>query len=188
METTFIADPTRLIIAALCGLAILLALIIKAKFQPLIAILIAALSIGVFAGMPVSMIGDTVSKGMGETLKGIDLLVGLGSMFGAILEISGGAERVALTMMSKFGEKRAPWALGITGMVTAIPVFFDAGLIILIPLAFSIARRAKNSLFTLSSRCWQVWQLDTHSFRRPLARCWLPTFSALTLVWSLDSV
>ncbi|MGM9649802.1 MAG: GntP family permease [Butyricicoccaceae bacterium] len=145
METTFVADPTRLIIAALCGLAILLALIIKAKFQPLIAILIAALSIGVFAGMPVSMIVDTVSKGMGETLKGIALLVGLGSMFGAILEISGGAERVALTMMSKFGEKRAPWALGITGMVTAIPVFFDAGLIILIPLAFSIARRAKKS-------------------------------------------
>ena len=145
METTFVADPTRLIIAALCGLVILLFLIIKAKFQPLMAILIAALSIGVFAGMPVSMIVDTVSKGMGETLKGIALLVGLGSMFGAILEISGGAERVALTMMSKFGEKRAPWALGLTGMVTAIPVFFDAGLIILIPLAFSIARRAKKS-------------------------------------------
>jgi len=141
----FIADPTRLVIAALCGLAILLVLIIKGKLQPLIAILIAALSIGLIAGMPVSMIVDTVNKGMGETLKGIALLVGLGSMFGAILEISGGAERVALTMMHKFGEKRAPWALGLTGMVVAIPVFFDAGLIILIPLAFSIARRAKKS-------------------------------------------
>ena len=134
-----------MVIAALCGLAILLVLIIKGKLQPLIAILIAALSIGLIAGMPVSMIVDTVNKGMGETLKGIALLVGLGSMFGAILEISGGAERVALTMMHKFGEKRAPWALGLTGMVVAIPVFFDAGLIILIPLAFSIARRAKKS-------------------------------------------
>lgn len=142
---TFVADPIRLVIAALCGLAILLFLIIKAKFQPLIAILIAALGIGLIGGMPVSMIVDTVNKGMGETLKGIALLVGLGSMFGAILEISGGAERVALTMMNRFGEKRAPWALGLTGMVVAIPVFFDAGLIILIPLAFSIARRVKKS-------------------------------------------
>lgn len=141
----FAADPVRLVIAALCGMVILLTLIIKAKFQPLIEILISALSIGLIGGMPVSMIVDTVNKGMGETLKGIALLVGLGSMFGAILEISGGAERVALTMMRKFGEKRAPWALSLTGMVVAIPVFFDAGLIILIPLAFSIARRTKKS-------------------------------------------
>lgn len=141
----FVANPPRLIFAALCGLVILLTLIIKGKFQPLIAILISALGIGLIAGMPVSMIVDTVNKGMGETLKGIALLVGLGSMFGAILEISGGAERVALTMIRRFGEKRAPWALGFTGMVVAIPVFFDAGLIILIPLAFSIARRAKKS-------------------------------------------
>ena len=109
----FVADPTRLVIAALAGLAILLFLIIKAKFQPLVAILISALSIGLIAGMPVTMITDTVTKGMGETLKGIALLVGLGSMFGAILEISGGAERIAVTMMRRFGEKRAPWALGL---------------------------------------------------------------------------
>ena len=141
----FVADPTRLIIAALSGLVILLFLIIKGKLQPLIAILISALCIGLIGGMPVSMIVDTVNKGMGETLKGIALLVGLGSMFGAILEISGGAERVALTMIRRFGEARAPWALGLTGMVVAIPVFFDAGLIILIPLAFSIARRARKS-------------------------------------------
>ena len=146
MENVFTADPGRLVLAALCGIAILLFLIIKVKFQALIAILISAIAIGLIAGMPVGMITDTVTKGMGETLKGIALLVGLGSMFGAILEISGGAERVAVTMMNRFGEKKAPWALGITGMVTAIPVFFDAGLIILIPLAFSLAKRAKKSI------------------------------------------
>ena len=141
----FTADPARLVFAALLGLVILLVLIIKAKFQPFIAILISALAIGVVAGMPAAMITETVTKGMGKTLESIALLVGLGSMFGAILEISGGAERIALTMINKFGEKRAPWALGLTGMVIAIPVFFDAGLIILIPLAFSIAKRAKKS-------------------------------------------
>lgn len=146
MNDTFTADPTRLVVAALCGLIILLFLIIKAKIQAFIAILLSALAIGLIAGMPVSLITGTVTKGMGETLKGIALLIGLGSMFGAILEISGGAERVAITMMNTFGEKRAPWALGITGMVVAIPVFFDAGLIILIPLAFSIAKRSKKSV------------------------------------------
>lgn len=145
-EVIFAPEPARLIIAALLGLAILLVLIIKCKFQPFVAILLAALSIGLIAGMPVQMITDTVTKGMGKTLEGIAMLVGIGSMFGAILEISGGAERVALTMMRRFGDKRSPWALGITGMVVSIPVFFDAGLIILIPLAFSIAKRAKKSV------------------------------------------
>lgn len=75
---------------------------------------------------------------MGNTLKGIALLVGLGSMFGAILEISGGAQRIATTMVDKFGENKAAWALGITGLVISMPVFFDAGLIILIPLVLII--------------------------------------------------
>lgn len=143
--TEFIADPTRLIIAASAGMALLLLLIIKGKLQPLVAILISALAIGLMAGMPLPMITATVTKGMGKTLEGIALLVGLGSMFGAILEISGGAERIALTMINKFGENKAAWALGFTGMVIATPVFFDAGLIILIPLAFSVAKRAQKS-------------------------------------------
>ncbi len=66
-------------------------------------------------------------------------------MFGAILEISGGAQQIANTLVNKFGDEKAAWALGITGLVIAMPVFFDAGLIILIPLAFSLAKRTKKS-------------------------------------------
>ena len=66
-------------------------------------------------------------------------------MFGAILETSGGAQTLAVTMVRRFGDKKAAWALGITGLVIAMPVFFDAGLIILIPLAFSLAKRTKRS-------------------------------------------
>ena len=86
-----------------------------------------------------------VNDGIGNTLKGIALLVGLGSMFGAILETSGGAQSIAVTMVKKFGDEKAAWALGITGLVIAMPVFFDAGLIILIPLAFSLAKRTRRS-------------------------------------------
>lgn len=139
------AGPGRLVISALIGLAILLALIIVVKVQAIIAILISAVAIGIMAGMPFSAIVDSVGTGMGNTLKGIALLVGLGSMFGAILEISGGAQRIAATLVDKFGENRAAWALGITGLVIAMPVFFDAGLIILIPLAFSLAKKTKKS-------------------------------------------
>lgn len=138
-------DPTRLILAAIIGLAILLVLIIKFKVQAMVAILVGAIAIGLIAGMPFNDIVTAVNDGIGNTLKGIALLVGLGSMFGAILEASGGAQTLAVTMVRRFGDKKAAWALGITGLVIAIPVFFDAGLIILIPLAFSLAKRTKRS-------------------------------------------
>jgi len=140
-----VLDPTRLIIAAIIGLIILLVLIIKFNVQAMIAILIGAISIGLIAGMPADTIITAVNDGIGNTLKGIALLVGLGSMFGAILEVSGGAQTLAVTMVKKFGDQKAAWALGITGMVIAMPVFFDAGLIILIPLAFSLAKKTKRS-------------------------------------------
>ena len=138
-------DTTRLVIAAIIGLALLLVLIIKFKVHSMLSILIGAIAIGLIAGMPFEEIVTAVDDGIGNTLKGIALLVGLGSMFGAILEASGGAQTLAVTMVKKFGDEKAAWALGITGLVISIPVFFDAGLIILIPLAFSLAKRTKKS-------------------------------------------
>lgn len=138
-------NPTRLILAAAVGLVLLLVLIIVFKVHAMISILVGAITIGVIAGMPLTEIVTAVNDGIGNTLKGIALLVGLGSMFGAILETSGGAQTLAVTMVKKFGDKKAAWALGITGLVIAMPVFFDAGLIILIPLAFSLAKRTKRS-------------------------------------------
>lgn len=145
MSGEVMLDPTRLIIAALIGLALLLLLIIKFKVQAMISILIGAITIGLAAGMPFENIVLAVNDGIGNTLKGIALLVGLGSMFGAILEASGGAQAIALKLVNRYGDKKAAWALGITGLVIAMPVFFDAGLIILIPLAFSLAKRTKRS-------------------------------------------
>ena len=145
MSETVVLDPTRLVIAALVGLALLLVLIIKFKIHAMISILIGAITIGLVAGMPFPEIVLAVNDGIGNTLKGIALLVGLGSMFGAILETSGGAQTLAVTMVRKFGDEKAAWALGLTGLVIAMPVFFDAGLIILIPLAFSLAKKTKRS-------------------------------------------
>lgn len=86
--TEFVASPERLIIGALLGFAVLLFLIIKLKIQPFIAIMSSALIIGLVSGMPFSMITDTLAEGVGNTLQTIAILIGLGSMFGAILQIS----------------------------------------------------------------------------------------------------
>ena len=144
-QTVFVANPTRLLIAAAVGIVVLLLLIIKFKLHPVISMMIAAIIIGVGAGMPLTMISDTVEKGVGKTLQGIALLVGLGSMFGGILEVSGGAQRIARTLIDKLGQKKAGVALGITGLVIGTTVFFEAGVVVLIPLAFSVAKQTKKS-------------------------------------------
>ena len=171
-------DAARLVIAAVIGLILLLVLIIKFKVQAMISILVGAVAIGLMAGMSLSDIVSSVNEGIGNTLKGIALLVGLGSMFGAILEESGGAQTLAVTMVRKFGDQKAAWALGITGLVIAMPVFFDAGLIILIPLAFSLAKRTNwqsapiARSCTMRFLCWLVWQSVTRSFLLHRAPCW----------------
>lgn len=146
----FIASPERLIFGALLGFAVLLFLIIKVKIQPFIAIMSAALIIGIATGMPFDMIVQTITKGVGTTLETIAILIALGSMFGAILQVSGGVEVIAATLLDKFGEEKASWALGITGLIVGMPVFFESGLLILIPVAFGIARRTKKSIFYYS--------------------------------------
>ncbi len=144
-ETAFAADPVRLLIAAAAGIVLLLLLIIRFKLHPVLSLLISALFIGLGAGMPVPSLVSTVEKGAGETLQGIVLLIGLGSLFGGILEVSGGAQCVAQTLVNRFGEKKAGIALGITGLVVGTTVFFEAGVVILIPLAFGLAQKTKKS-------------------------------------------
>ena len=144
-EKVFSADPVRLMIAAAVGIILLLTLIIKFKLHPVISMMIAAIVIGAGAGMPLHLISETVEKGVGKTLQGIALLIGLGSMFGGILEVSGGAQKIAKTLINKLGQKKAGWALGFTGIVIGTTVFFEAGVVILIPLAFNVAKQTKKS-------------------------------------------
>ena len=107
-QTVFVAEPTRLLIAAAVGIIVLLLLIIKFKLHPVISMMVSAIIIGVGAGMPLTMISSTVEKGVGKTLQGIALLVGLGSMFGGILEVSGGAQRIAQTLYRINWDRKRP--------------------------------------------------------------------------------
>lgn len=135
-----------LITAVVIGIVVLLILILKFRIQAFIALLIASILVGIIAGMQPSAIILTMQEGMGNTLGFVAVVVGLGAMFGAVLEHSGGVEALANYLLRKFGEKNASWALVITGFFVAIPVFFDVAFIILVPLIYSLQRKTKKSL------------------------------------------
>lgn len=96
--------------------------------------------------MSLNKVLQSMQQGMGETLGYVAVIVGLGAMFGQILDVSGGAERLAHTLINKFGEDKAPLALGIAGFIVAIPVFFDVGFIILLPLIYGLTKKTGRSL------------------------------------------
>jgi len=145
LTTEFSVTPSRLIMISILGIAFLLYLIMHLKIHSFISLLVAAIAIGIGVGMPPDMIIQSINIGVSTTLQGIALLVGIGSMFGAILEITGGAETITNKILKVFGEKKAIWALGIAGLIVGIPVFFDAALLIIIPLSFGLARKTKSS-------------------------------------------
>ena len=89
---------------------------------------------------------DSMKRGMGGTLGFVATVVGLGAIFGAILEHSGGTKAIAIYMLKKFGEDKAPWAMTLTGFIVAIPVFFDVAFIILVPIIYSLQKRTGKSL------------------------------------------
>jgi len=136
----------RLFIAVLIGIAVLLVLILRLKIHAFIALLLGSIAAGLIAGLDSNEIMNTVKNGMGGTLGFVATVVGLGAMFGAILEYSGGAKAIANFMVSKFGLKRAPIAMVISGFLIAIPVFFDVAFIILVPMIYALQRKTKKSL------------------------------------------
>lgn len=137
---------TMLTLVALAGIAALLFLVIKLKMHAFVSIMLVSILVGIGTGMPLSHILETIEVGMGGTLGFVAIVVGLGAMFGKMLEISGGVERLASTLLDKFGEDRAQWAFGIAGFLVAIPVFFDVGFIILVPIVYGLQKKTGRSL------------------------------------------
>jgi Gnt-I system low-affinity gluconate transporter len=125
---------------------LLLFMVLRLKISAFIALLITAIYVGIVAGMPLDGVLAAIQEGMGGTLGFVATVVGLGAIFGQMLESSGGAESLARHLIQKFGIKRAPWAMTLTGFLVAIPVFFDVGFIILVPIVYALARDTKRSL------------------------------------------
>ena len=130
----------------LLGIALLLFQILYLKIPAFVALLISSIITGMMGGLSATAVMTTVEKGMGSTLGFVATVVGLGAVFGSIMERSGGATAIARGLMSVFGEKRASPAMLTTGFILAIPVFFDVAFIILVPVIYALQRTSGKSL------------------------------------------
>ena len=128
------------------AVTLLFFLVIKLKIHAFISLMITSIFVGVATGMPLMDIVNSIKNGMGDVLGFIAVVVGLGSIFGEILQVSGGAESLSRAMLKKFGEERSTWAMMTTGFIIAIPVFLDVGFIILVPMAYALARKTGRSV------------------------------------------
>lgn len=116
------------------------------KVSPFLSLLIVAILSGIFLGMEPMQIIKSVEKGAANTLGGLALIICLGAILGKILEAGGAAEKIARTLINGFGEKNIQWAIMLTGFFIGIPLYYNAGFVILVPLVFSIADKAKLPL------------------------------------------
>ncbi|WP_062225641.1 GntP family permease [Aureimonas frigidaquae] len=144
IEPTMGAGP--LLVIAAGAIALLLVLIIRFNVHAFIALILVSLVTALVAGIPAADIVTTMTQAFGSTLGGVALLVALGAMLGRLLEISGGAQALANALVARFGERRAPLALGIASLIFGFPIFFDAGLVVMLPVVFTIARRLGGGL------------------------------------------
>lgn len=139
-------SPLALTGLVLLAVIVLLLLVLVVRLHAFVALLLTSLLIAVLGGIPPAEIAEVIQEGMGDTLGYIAVVIGLGAMIGEVLQQSGGAERIAATLLQTFGERNAPWALGLTGLLVAIPVFFDVALILFIPLIYTLGQRTGKSL------------------------------------------
>ena len=141
-------DPHSIFLlsAALIAVVCLILLVAVFKLNPFITLFVVSLGLAITVGMPLSTVMRSFETGMGATLGHIAIVVALGTMLGKMMAESGGADRIAHTLIGLFGEKRIHWAMMVIGLIVGLPAFFEVGFVLLIPIAFTVARRTKTSL------------------------------------------
>ena len=159
-------SPTALLIIAAAGVAFLLLLVLKFKFHPFVALMSVSILVALAAGIEPANLVQTIELGMGSILGHIAIIIGLGAMVGRIIELSGGARSLATRLMEKFGSRRTPLALTAAGFLLGIPVFFEVGVIILMPLAYGVAKAAKKPLLVYALPMCAA-MLVVHAFLPP---------------------
>jgi gluconate:H+ symporter, GntP family len=136
----------RLVPAALLGIAVLVLLIVRFKLHPFLALTLGSLTVGGVAGVAMSDVLDSYTKGFGSTAAGVGILIALGAMFGKLLADSGGADEIVDTIIGRSSERTLPWAMAGVGAIIGLPMFFEIGLVLLMPVIFLVARRSGLSL------------------------------------------
>lgn len=139
----------QLFAAALAGIAVIVALIVWLKVHPFLSLMAGSGVMAICAGVPYADLFKSFSTGLGSTLAGVGLLIILGSIVGTLLISSGGADVIVDTILAKTPVQRLPWAMALIAFVVGIPLFFEVGVVILIPVVMYAARRAKLPVILL---------------------------------------
>ncbi|CAG2261560.1 MULTISPECIES: GntP family permease [Burkholderia] len=140
---------SMLLVFTLIAIAALILMIARYKIYPFLVLIIVSLGLGLVVGMPMDKIVKSFETGTGGTLGHIAIVVGLGTMLGKMMAESGGAERIATTLIDWFGEKNIHWAMMFVAIIVGLPVFFEVGFVLLIPIAFNVAKRTGKSLLVV---------------------------------------
>ena len=135
-----------LVLLGLASVGGLIFLIARLKLNPFIALLVTSLALGAAAGLPLDKLLSIYEAGVGNALGHIALVVGLGTMMGKLMAESGGAERIAQTMIRWFGPAKVHWAMMTAAFIVGLPVFFEVGFVLLMPIVFTVAMRTGTSI------------------------------------------
>jgi GntP family gluconate:H+ symporter len=136
----------RLVPAALIGIALIILLITKFKVHPFLGLTVGSLAVAAVAGVPMTDAVDSFTKGFGSTAAGVGTLIALGAMFGKLLADSGGADEIVDTIVGRSSSRTLPWAMAGVGALIGLPMFFEIGLVLLMPVIFLVARRSGLSV------------------------------------------
>lgn len=139
-------EDAGLLLILMAAIGLIVVLVVRFRVHSFLALMLASFVVGAGAGMPLPAIADSFEKGMGGTLGFLAAVIGLGSILGKLLEVSGGAERIARSLLDALGEQRTAWAMMLVGFVVGIPVFFEVGFVLLIPLIYVVARQTRLNI------------------------------------------
>ncbi|ASU56273.1 GntP family permease [Nocardiopsis dassonvillei] len=140
------SETAWILTASILAVVLLLLLIIRFRFQPFVALLVAAIAFGLATGTAPLDLTEQIVERMGGALGQVALIIGLGAIFGEVLQRAGAAERLAMTLVERVPERYLAWALGLAGFLVSIAVFIDVAIVILVPLLYAVARRTGRSL------------------------------------------
>jgi len=144
-----VASGTQLILAFLAGIALIVVLITVVKLHPFLALIFGALTVGLAAGQNLIKVLKSFSDGFGSTAASVGILIALGAMFAKLLADSGGADQIVDTIVGHASPRMLPWAMALVGAIIGLPMFFEIGLVLLIPVIYLVSRRSQLSLITV---------------------------------------
>ncbi len=144
-----VADGWQLVVAALLAIGLIVVLITYFKLHPFLALIFGGLTVGIVAGQNINDVIGSFSSGFGTTAAGVGALIALGAMFAKLLADSGGADQIVDTIVGRSSTRTLPWAMAGVGALIGLPMFFEIGLVLLMPVIYLVARRAQISVITI---------------------------------------